>query len=411
MNIFKSNREKLYKLLPEDSFTISFSGTKKKKIGDEFYPFTPNRNFYYLTGIDEPDIVFICVKHDGNITERLFIKRYDEVKAKWTGETISPEKAKEISDIEDILYVDELYEELSNLIFNNRLHYAYLDLENRDFTMSDNEIMFAEKIKGNYPYLEIKNLHFELDSVRQIKEKYEIQRIKKAIEITDMGLKAVMKSLKNCEYEYEAEAEFDYVLKKNGIKDFAFKTIAASGENATVLHYSENNSKINKGDLVLFDLGAQFEYYNADITRTYPANGIFTDKQKMVYNIVLEGQQLVIDSIKPGKPFKLLNEQLKEYYAGELKKIGLIQTEEDVSKYYYHGVSHMLGLETHDVGRHNEGDLKPGYVMTVEPGLYIPEWKIGIRIEDDVYVTQNGCEVLSKDIIKTCDEIEEFMNA
>ena len=209
--------------------------------------------------------------------------------------------------------------------------------------------------------------------------------------------------------EYEIEAYFDFELKKNGVNDFAFKSIAASGINGTILHYSDNNYQTKNNDLILFDVGAQWEYYNGDITRTFPVNGKFTKRQKQIYNIVLEGQQKVINAIKPNIEFKKLNEILKEHYAIELKKIGLISFDDEVSKYYYHSVSHMLGLETHDVGRHNEGVLKEGMVFTVEPGLYIAEEEIGIRIEDNIMVTKNGCEVLSKDIIRTVDEIENFM--
>ena len=163
------------------------------------------------------------------------------------------------------------------------------------------------------------------------------------------------------------------------------------------------------GDLLLVDCGAQVDWYNGDITRTFPINGKFTPLQKQIYDIVLSGQQKVIETIKPGVKFSWLNEVLKEHYFEELKKIGLAETPEDVSKYYYHGVSHYLGAETHDIGRYGDRRLEPGMVLTVEPGLYIDEYKIGIRIEDDVLVTDNGCEVLSAGFMKTTEEIEAFM--
>ena len=150
-------------------------------------------------------------------------------------------------------------------------------------------------------------------------------------------------------------------------------------------------------------------WYNGDISRTFPVNGKFTERQKLVYEIVLEGQQKVIEAIRPGVPFASLNELLKEHYFEELKKIGLVETEADVAKYYYHGVSHYLGAETHDIGRYAERTLQPGMVLTVEPGLYIEEWEIGIRIEDDVLVTEHGREVMTADMIKTVEEIEAFM--
>jgi Xaa-Pro aminopeptidase len=199
------------------------------------------------------------------------------------------------------------------------------------------------------------------------------------------------------------------VLKRRGVKEKAFTTIAAAGKNAAVLHYSENSAKTADGDLILFDLGAQSSYYAADISRTFPVNGKFTDRQKQLYNIVLSGQKKVISAIKPGIPFASLNGILVDFYAKELKKIGLIEKKEDVARYYYHSVGHMLGLETHDIGRSREGVLQKGMVFTVEPGLYIAEEGIGIRIEDDVVVTEKGCDVLSKNIVKTVEEIEALM--
>jgi Xaa-Pro aminopeptidase len=251
--------------------------------------------------------------------------------------------------------------------------------------------------------------HPILAKLRQIKRPVEVENIKKAIEITGRGINAMLKNARAGMYEYEIEAYFDFELKRAGVKDFAFKSIAASGKNATVLHYSENNCKAADNDLILLDVGAQYGYYSGDITRTFPVNGKFTPRQRELYDIVLGGNRLIVDTIKPGIEFKSLNIKLKEYYAAELKKIGLIENADEVSKYYYHGVSHMLGLETHDVGRHNEGLLKAGMVLTVEPGLYIAEEGIGIRIEDDVLVTENGCEVLSPDIPRTAEEIEAVM--
>ncbi len=209
--------------------------------------------------------------------------------------------------------------------------------------------------------------------------------------------------------EYEIEANFDYVLKCNGVTDYAFHTIAASGVNATVLHYSQNNTKTQEGDLILFDLGAQWNYYNADITRTFPLNGKFTERQKEIYNIVLKAMEDTMAVIRPGVPFSKLNETTRASLAEGLKGIGLIKEDSELSRYYFHGVSHYLGLDTHDVGS-GEMELKPGMVLTVEPGLYIEEEKIGIRIEDDVLVTDSGYENLSKDIIKTIEDIEAFMN-
>lgn len=406
---FENNRQKLFNKINDKSVVLLFSGSAPKKLGDENYQFTPLRNFYYMTGLNRPNMVLLMYKK-GDITETtIFIERYDEIKAKWVGAVMLPNEVKEISNIENIAYLDEFNELFASVMFNKRIENVYMDFENRDFQTVGEAFTLSKKIRENYPYVQFINLHNIIAEFRMIKENCEVEKIEKAIDITKKGIYAMMLNSKAGMMEYEIEAYFDFELKKNGVKDFAFKSIAASGKNGTVLHYSENNCKTRENDLILFDVGAQWEYYNGDITRTFPVNGKFTARQKEIYNIVLEGQSKVIEAIKPGLEFKRLNEILKEHYRYELKKIGLIKNDDEVSKYYYHGVSHMLGLETHDVGRHNEGVLSEGMVFTVEPGLYIAEEEIGIRIEDNVIVTKEGCKVLSKDIIRTANEIESFM--
>lgn len=408
-DFYINNRTKLENKLEDNSAAFLFSGKAPVKLGDEYYQFTPLRNFYYMTGLDRQNMIYFSYKKAGAVTHSIFIPRYDELKAKWVGAELLPNEVEEISGIQNIYYIDEFDEIVSNILFSKRIENIYLDLENRYFDDNSLSLELSKKFIKNYPYINIKNLHNIIAEFRMIKEPEEIEYITKAIDITGKGINAMMKNSKVGMYEYEIEAYFDFELKKNGIKDFAFKSIAASGGNATILHYSKNDSKTKDNDLIMFDVGAQYKYYNGDITRTFPVNGKFTDRQKQIYNIVLEGQLKVIESIKPGMEFKRLNEILKEHYAVELKKIGLIDFDEEVSKYYYHGVSHMLGLETHDVGRHNEGLLEEGMVFTVEPGLYIADENIGIRIEDNVVVTKDGCRVLSKNIIKSVEDIENFM--
>ena len=220
-----------------------------------------------------------------------------------------------------------------------------------------------------------------------------------------------MKNSKEGIKEYELEAYFDFVCKKNGVKDLAFKTIAAAGKNATVLHYVNNDSQLKHGDLILFDLGAQYKYYNADISRTFPVSGKFTERQKEVYNAVLRVNERVIKEMKPGISFLELNKKAKEWIAEECISLGIIKNKEEVSRYYYHSIGHSLGMDTHDIELENRNVIfQPGMIYTVEPGIYIEEEGIGIRIEDDVLITEEGNEVLTKKMIKTVDEIEEFMN-
>lgn len=395
--------------MEDNSVTILFSGKAPKKLGDENYSFTPLRNFYYMTGLDRQNMIVVLYKKGNDFETTVFIERYDEVKAKWVGAVMLPDEVRNISGISNVSYLDEFDEIFASIMFNKRIENVYMDFENRDFVAFGDAFNLSDRISKNYPYIKFINVHNTIAEFRMIKEECEIEKIEKAIDITKKGIYAMMENSKAGMMEYEIEAYFDFELKRSGVKDFAFKSIAASGKNGTVLHYSDNNCRTNENDLILFDVGAQWEYYNGDITRTFPVNGKFTPRQKEIYNIVLEGQKKVIEAIKPGLEFKRLNEILKEHYALELKKIGLINSADDVSKYYYHGVSHMLGLETHDVGRHNEGLLQEGMVFTVEPGLYIAEEEIGIRIEDNIVVTSDGCRILSKDIIRTVDEIESFM--
>lgn len=408
-DFFKRNRTNIMEKLEDNSAIILFAGKAPKKSADETYTFTPNRNFYYTTGINEDSIILLMAKSEGTVKETLFIQKADPVMEKWVGKTISIEEAKDASGIENIEYIDEFEGSIHRSFAATQADILYLDLERDSWgsflTQSQN---FAKTVSEKYPYIKVKNIFNIISQLRVVKSDEEIQRIREAISITQEAIYNAMRNSKPGMMEYEIEAHFDFVLKSRGVKDFAFKTIAAAGKNATVLHYSSNDSKTEDKDLVLMDLGAQYKYYNADITRTFPVNGRFTDRQKIIYNIVLKSQLETIKAVKAGVPFKELNLTTRRVLAEELKSIGLIKEDSELSNYYFHGVSHYLGLDTHDVGS-RDCNLVPGMVLTIEPGLYIAEENIGIRIEDNVVVTESGCEVLSKDIIKTVEEIEELM--
>ena len=408
---FRNNRRKLFDYLQEGQAAIFFAGRALKKLGDEYYPFTPDRNFYYLTGIVEENCIFFFGKQAGGETaEILYIKRDNGPQAKWVGANMTAQEAMHISGIANVRFIDEFEEEAASYFFRNQVHTLHLDLENRSMQSALSLAQeFCSRCKERFPAMEIINIYSQMGVFRLCKEKYELNLMRKAISITCEAFRAMLQNARPGMMEYEIEAYFDYVLKKNGVMDKAFTTIAAAGKNGTTLHYSKNNCIANDGELIMVDAGAQVGYYNGDITRTFPVNGKFNSRQKQVYEIVLEGQRKVIEAIKPGVPFAMLNQILKEHYLAELKEIGLAESMKDVEKYYYHGVSHYLGAETHDVGRYSETALMPGMVLTVEPGLYISMWDIGIRIEDDVLVTETGNEILSLGLPKTVNEIESFM--
>lgn len=406
---YKKNRDSIIDNMEENSALIQFSGSAPKKSADGTYPYTPNRNFYYFTGIDEENIVFMLVKKYNKTEEYLFIPKRDRVLAKWVGETISVEEAKEKSGIENILYSEDFNGKVHNIIKNENIIDLFFDLERRSFDedLSSEEI-FSGNLKEKYPEITIKNIYEDIANLRVIKDRKEVSIIEDAINITNKAILNLIKNAKPGMMEYEMEAHFNFTLKSNGVKDFAFDTICASGINGTVLHYVSNDSKTKDGDLVLLDLGAMHEYYSADISRTFPVNGKFTKRQKDIYNLVLKAQTEVIELAKPGVTFYEINDLVHKIYAKGLKELGLIKNDDEVSKYYFHNTSHYLGLDTHDVGS-REIALEKGMIITVEPGLYIPEEKTGIRIEDNILITENGCRNLSKDIIKTVDEIEKFM--
>jgi Xaa-Pro aminopeptidase len=407
---FIKNRNNILESIKDNSMLILLAGEAPQKSADEAYSFTPNRNFYYLTGINREQMILVITKIKGKVNQTLFIEKADPVLEKWIGKRITVEEAKEASGIEGIQFLEDFESSINRLMLTYDVHHLYLDLEKRGWSSIDTAAnVFAKNICEKYPQLKVKNIYHDICSLRLIKTDEEVAEIKKAINITHEGIKSLMNNVKPGMMEYELEANFDYVLKCSGVTDYAFKTIAASGVNATVLHYSQNNTKAQEGDLILFDLGAQWNYYNADITRTFPLNGRFTERQKEIYNIVLKAMDDTMAVIKQGVPFAKLNETTRASLAEGLKKIGLIKEDSELSKYYFHGVSHYLGLDTHDVGS-RDTELKPGMVLTIEPGLYIEEEKIGIRIEDDVLVTEAGYENLAKDIIKTVEDIEAFMN-
>ncbi len=407
---FTQNRQRLAERMPQNSIAVLFAGKAPCKRGDEYYPFSPDRNFYYLTGIEREDMIFVLAKYGAQTEEILFLPRDNGEMAKWVGANMTAEEAQEVSGISDLRPLDAFTEDFAALVFRQNLTTLCLDMEHRQWADTQTPALrFAAECRANYPAMQFLDLYPIFGDLRLIKTPFELERMRKAMEITRKGLEAMMLHARPNMYEYEMEAYFDFTLMQNGVRHKAFSTIAAAGERATILHYSKNDGIAKDGDLLLVDCGAQYEWYNGDITRTFPVNGKFTPRQRMVYEIVLEGQQKVIDAIRPGLPFSRLNEILKEHYLTALQEIGLAETMEDVTKYYYHGVSHYLGAETHDIGRYISRDLQPGMVLTVEPGLYIPQWEIGIRIEDDVLVTENGCEVMTKDMIKTVDEIEAFL--
>ncbi len=411
MNLFSIRRERLIKDIAGNASIVLFSGNPVMKSEDEAFPFDVNRNFYYLTGLEKETMALVISKIDGQIIERLFILPFDELMAKWVGGRMLAEKASEISGVETVSDYSELDAYLASML-NRQRHNSdyklYFDLWHYDASQEVTvAIKFANNIRNNYPAVNIKDIYPLIAKARMVKDDYELTCIKRAIAITNQGVRQMMSSIKPGMNEMTMEGLFNLVLAQNVCNKNAFKSICASGKRATVLHYSDNNMVMEDGDLFLCDLGATFKNYCADISRTFPVNGKFSDRQKEIYEVVLGAQKVVEENAKPGITLRELNALVVDYYTKELPKHNL---NKDVSEYYFHGVSHHLGLDTHDVNIGNV-PLVAGNVITNEPGLYIEDENIGIRIEDDLLITGTGVTVLSNDIPKSIEDIEKISNS
>lgn len=406
---FHASRRRLYKeLLKDNSAGFVFSGQEKEDRGDQMFPFTPYANFYYLTGFDQPKAVFVATKIQGVYKETLYIDHPDEMKARWQGISYDKETVRRETGMEQVEYLERFEEKLPFFARKNLIENLYIDIASWEEGFTQNPAQkFAQKILSCYPYLHVYNTFKDMALMRQVKSKEEIALHRRACEITTEGVKNILTHLHPGMTEYEIEAHFDFTLKSNHARH-AFATIAASGKNACVLHYVANDRVMQDGDMILFDLGAEWGNYASDVSRTFPVNGKFTEQQKQLYNVVLKGLEAAIAKTKPGQPKNELQEISKAVMAEELMKIGMIEKPEDIMKYYFHSSGHYIGLYTHDVGN-EEAILEPDMMFTLEPGLYFEELGIGIRIEDTILITENGCDVLTAGIPKTVEEIEQFM--
>lgn len=413
---YSSRRTKFFEKMTNNSAAIFFSGLSKKASADHDYPFIVNKNFFYLTGIEQENSALIFVKVNQEQYSYLFIDQFDELKEKWTGKRLTVEQAQNISGIHNVFFSQHLESKLHNILREDENQYGkiatlYLDLED-DLKIGNSvtTLTYKEELLKKYK-MTIENAYPLVVRMRMIKSMREIEMMKQAIYLTNQGLKAIVQTLKPNMYEYQVGALFSYVVADKANAQLAFPTIAASGKNATILHYPTLSEKMREGSLVLLDLGAAFGQYNADISRTYPVNGVFNSLQKSLYEIVLSCNKAVIAFAAPGKTLVDLQAFATNFMAGKLLSEGFIKATEDISKVYYHNVSHHLGLDTHDPADRSL-PLEPGNVITVEPGLYFKDLGIGIRIEDDVLITIDGSENLSKSIMKEVVDIEKaFLKA
>lgn len=413
-SFYVKKRKELLNKLDKNGIIVLHSGTYFQDTNDEDFPFSVNRNFFYLTGINQANVILVITKSENENNEYLFLEENDPVMVKWIGEKLYPEEASKISGIKDVRFLNEFDSFIFSRLnpsrkFYDKLPNLYLDLERRfDLHYDTWPMKYSKEFRDKYPEINILNIYPTLISIRSKKEKEEVDKISESIETTKVALENVMSNIRGGLYEYQIETYFDSSIKWNGQKTHSFTTIAASGKNATILHYTANNNIAKDGDLMLFDLGCNTDYYISDISRVYPLNGKFTKRQREIYEIVLNCNKKCIEWLHPGVTWEEYNDYANKLLIEGLKKIGKIKEDSELRKYYWHSIGHSIGLDTHDPSLATDG-LQEGMLTTCEPGLYLEDEGIGVRIEDDILITKDGCINLSKDIIKEVDDIEAFM--
>ena len=364
--------------------------------------FRQSNNFYYLTGVEQPGLL-LQLSPLARSPETLFLPARNlsegSLSEAWTGAKLGPgaetEEKTGVAKAADRTTFEDAFSALARQI--DRLYFDY-DPSPLDGPVSAAETML-KKLHERYPHLEIRPLSRLTDSLRVIKDSEEIAALQKAVDITRRSLEETIRAIRPGMYEYEVEALIEYGFHRQGSPRPGFPSIVGSGPNSAVLHYNSNRRKIEQGELVLMDVGAEYNYYTADITRTVPASGTFSARQREIYQLVLEAQAAAIEAVKPGVT-------LKEVHAAARKTI----EKAGYGKYFIHYTSHYLGMDVHDVGSRSRS-LEPGMVITIEPGIYLAEESLGVRIEDDVLVTQNGRRVLSVALAKSVEEIESLMRS
>ncbi|MDF1878898.1 aminopeptidase P N-terminal domain-containing protein [Sulfurimonas sp. SAG-AH-194-C20] len=417
---YAKRRNTLAKTLKKHSIAILFSAKAKQRSNDTEYPYRQNSNFYYMCGFKEDNAVLVIVKKEKKVKTYLFVQKKDELLELWTGKRVGEKVAKNIFDIDVVLTTD---------LFDKKVQEFLKDKYNLyfDFTMQDERVDKLRKIGSHLSGY--KNIASKVARLRLCKSRDEIKLIKKALSITKQAHHIAMKKAKSLHTEDELQAELEYVFKKEGAYSDAYTSIVACGNNANTLHYIKNDECLKNGKLILIDAGCEYEYYASDITRTIPVSGKFSMAQKELYSMILDVEIEIINMIKPGVMRTDLQKKSEELLCKGLVTLGILKGDIDklikkkkYKKYYPHGIGHWMGLDVHDEAPYKdkkgkEIPLMKGMVMTIEPGIYIDEKDmnvpkkfrgIGIRIEDDILVTKDAFENLSRDIFKEIKDIESL---
>ncbi len=422
-DLFSANRANFLKRMEKNALAVFNSNDIFPISADSAMPFQQHRDIFHLSGVDQEESILVISPNSKNEAHRevLFLKETNEHIAVWEGEKLTKEVAFEVSGIKTVYWLDQfdtilkqMMVEVDSIYLNTNEHLR------ADTTVQTREDRFILKVKHDYPSHQVRRSAPIMHDIRSVKNAIEIDLMQTACDITKKGVERLLGFVKPGVWEYEIEAELIHEFLCNRSKGFAYTPIVASGANACVLHYIENNQQCNAGDVILLDVGAEYANYASDLTRSIPVNGRFTERQKAVYNSVLhvknEAQKLLV----PGTMIPEYHKEVGLLMEAELVKLKLIDATDiknqdpkwpAYKKYFMHGTSHFIGLDTHDLGHYNE-PIQAGMVFTCEPGIYIPAEGLGIRLEDDLVVQQSGGPLnLMRDIPIEADHIETIMNS
>jgi Xaa-Pro aminopeptidase len=419
--LFVENRARFAKEMKPNTIAIFYSNDMMPRCGDQFFPFRQNSDFFHLSGIDQEESVLVlypdCVKQ--GFSEVLMVRKTNDHIAIWEGHKYTKEEATATSGIQKVIWVEDMDAVLNEMILLS--DGIYLNINENDRFVTDvltREKRMALAVQQRYPAHTLLRAQPLMKRLRMITSPLEVELIQIACDITEKAFKRVLKTVKPGVWEYEVEAEIMYEFLRNRATGHAYSPIIASGNNANVLHYNQNNQQCKAGDLLLMDFGAEYANYAADLTRTIPVSGRFTARQRAVYDAVLRVMKAAKKLLQPGSNLISYHKAVGDVMENELLQLGLITTEDvkkqdpdwpAYKKYFMHGTSHHLGLDVHDL-MDRYATFQVGMVFTVEPGIYIPEEGFGIRLENDVWIREDGVLDLMANIPLEAEEIEDWMN-
>ncbi len=404
---YTQNRRNLYATLPDESLLLVYAGDLLRKTADEDYLFYADTNFLYLTGIEQRASVLFAEKANGEVREILFVLPPDFIAERWTGIRLKPDEVTGISGVSEVRFLDELDDFIKTAATKRAV--LALDFDNMK-SNNPTQPAFHAHVKELFSTENVYDIRPDVTALRTIKAPCEIESMKQAELLTREGILAMMAASKPGLYEYQYKAEWDHALLMKGSIS-AFPPIVSTGDSNFIIHYYDYQRQAKDGDMILNDVGAKFDHMHTDVSRGWPCNGKFSDRQRALYECAYATSNHLFEVLKPGLPMAFADQEVHRYCADLLCDIGLLDKPENEKKYMWHGGAHHVGFDTHDMVNLKAYDntMTAGMVFCVDVGIYVPEWGIGFRLEDNCLITETGCENLSAVTPRSIDEIEDVM--